>query len=120
MVCVCLCVSVCACYVAQSDPEGPIRVNTVILLGRIAPLLRADTRDAVRTGDGCQHATHAHNVNVACVHVCVAVAVWLCHCMQEVMGAFAKAMRDPFGHVRLAAVRGIQATYKGFNSVVRQ
>ena len=62
-------VRVGACYVPQSDPEGPIRVNTVILLGRIAPLLRADTRDAVRAGDGCQHTTHAHNVSVACVHL---------------------------------------------------
>ena len=38
---------------------------------------------------------------------------------QEVMGAFAKAMRDPYGHVRLAALRGILATYKLFNPTVR-
>ena len=59
--------------------------------------------------------THTTLALLACVPV-----VSLCRCTQEVMGAFAKAMRDPFGHVRLAAVRGIQATYKGFNSVVRQ
>ena len=39
--------------------------------------------------------------------------------VQEVMGAFAKAMRDPYGHVRLAALRGILATYKLFNPTVR-
>ena len=73
---VCVSVCACACHVAQSDPEGPIRVNTVILLGRIAPLLRADTRDAVRAGDGCQHATHAHDVSIACLCAgCVAVSL---------------------------------------------
>lgn len=75
---VCVSVCACACHVAQSDPEGPIRVNTVILLGRIAPLLRADTRDAVRAGDGCQHATHAHDVSIACVDLPVCR---LCRCV---------------------------------------
>lgn len=84
-------------------------MNTVILLGRIASHLRADTRDAVRWSVGCWLSCCRGGVDSG--------RLWLG--AQEVMGTFAKAMRDPYGHVRLAALRGILATYKLFNPAVR-